>query len=78
MTLSQLCVLDVTAWIGLTDESTEGVWKWSADDSVAGYVNWDVDEPNGDATRNCVGVQGVERKWNDGRCNRGAEFFCQW
>ena len=32
-------------WIGVTDQETEGVWKWASGEEVT-YTNWTPNEPN--------------------------------
>ena len=53
--------------IGLSDEVTEGVWKW-LDGSLLSYPNWSRNEPNNQASgagEDYVAV-GIDGTWNDG------------
>ncbi|MBE0661891.1 MAG: HYR domain-containing protein [Bacteroidales bacterium] len=53
-------------WIGLTDEETEGVWKWVTGEPFA-YSNWHAGEPNnlgGEDYVNYYNIGGNIR-WND-------------
>ena len=46
------------AWIGGTDEASEGNWKWITEESW-GYQNWDNGEPNGGQDENHLSVWGA-------------------
>jgi len=64
------------AWIGGTDEGSEGNWKWITGESW-GYQNWDDEEPNGGQNENHLNVWGTSTgenqaggdlgTWNDFR-----------
>ncbi|KAL6467122.1 hypothetical protein MHYP_G00249260 [Metynnis hypsauchen] len=60
-----------TAWIGLTDRETEGVWKW-VDGSALTTKFWGHSEPNSNAgDEDCV----VTGEWPD-PVNNWADYPC--
>ncbi|KAL7855947.1 hypothetical protein AOLI_G00195510 [Acnodon oligacanthus] len=63
-----------TAWIGLTDSETEGVWKW-VDGSALTARFWASGEPNSNAgDEDCV-VTG--QKWADYPCSTRFMWICE-
>lgn len=63
-------------WLGGTDESSEGNWKWITGEPW-GYTNWDTDngEPNGGTEENCLEYTDGEEKWNDESCTTQRNCF---
>ena len=58
------------AWIGGTDERSQGVWEWT-DGSPWGYENWrKPSEPNNlFGNEDCTIIWGRTGKWFDVRCD---------
>ena len=54
--------------IGLTDAAVEGELEWS-DGTILDYTNWDTNEPQNDATKNCVVMAfGGDARWEMADC----------
>ena len=61
---------DIESWIGLSDEGSEGSWKWS-NGSSSTHTNWYSGEPAGGRTENCVIVADfTSYTWIDVPCSR--------
>ena len=59
------------AFIGLTDRTKEGKFRWS-DGTTPRYTNWAPGEPNDAKTvggEDCVVINWKGGKWNDVKCN---------
>jgi GH25 family lysozyme M1 (1,4-beta-N-acetylmuramidase)/predicted small integral membrane protein len=69
------------AWIGLTDEQTEGVWKWVTGESVV-YTNWSTYEPNNCCGGEDYGEMCSDGYWNDNGGPRDYNltryYVCEW
>ncbi|XP_036438821.1 C-type lectin domain family 4 member M-like [Colossoma macropomum] len=63
-----------TAWIGLTDSETEGVWKW-VDGSALTTKFWASGDPNSHlGDEDCVVTA---MKWADFPCNHRFVWICE-
>ncbi|KAF7686718.1 CD209 antigen-like protein E [Silurus meridionalis] len=70
----------IEAWIGLTDNEKEGVWRWvDGSQLTTGY--WWITEPNNNGgNENCVttGYRHINiTTWNDESCNSRMSWICE-
>ncbi|MEK7253475.1 MAG: lectin-like protein, partial [Bacteroidota bacterium] len=52
------------AWLGLTDEVTEGTFAWANGETFS-YTNWETGEPNDSGGEDYGSMYTVTGKWND-------------
>jgi hypothetical protein len=67
-----------TAWLGGTDESTEGTWTW--DGVGMTYTNWRAGEPNNGngSGENCMIIESDRGgTWDDRPCSDTTSYICQ-
>ena len=57
-------------WIGLSDNASEGTWRWMESHQTANYTNWWPGEPDGGGSGNCVfkSVNPAYMGWADYPC----------
>ncbi|XP_020635055.3 hepatic lectin [Pogona vitticeps] len=64
-------------WIGLSDENTEGDWRWiDGTNYTKGFKNWKTGEPNDQSGEDCATMDSVGQ-WNDLKCNTKALYVCE-
>ena len=71
-------------WIGLTDEETEGIWKWSDGSILAGFQKWHESQPSGIPLKNCSGIRmgsfllrNNDAEWHDNECEDRRGYICE-
>ena len=73
------CAWDDAAWVGATDEDTEGVWLWN-DGSIFNEdtFDWSDGEPNNwDDDEGCAGLYPNWLTFNDQNCEfESSQFIC--
>uniref|UniRef100_A0A674P5V1 C-type lectin domain-containing protein n=1 Tax=Takifugu rubripes TaxID=31033 RepID=A0A674P5V1_TAKRU len=65
-------------WIGLTDVTNEGSWKW-VDGTAMSTSYWSSKEPNGGKGENCGDIKNfnAEKSWNDESCSLSLLWICE-
>jgi hypothetical protein len=65
------------AWIGFTDDGTEGAWYWT-DFSSADFTAWTAAEPNNTGgIEHCAVMQAEGPTWNDTECAWEEPYVCR-
>ncbi|XP_053383498.1 perlucin-like [Mercenaria mercenaria] len=68
-------------WIGGSDLSVEGEWKWWTTKEALSYTNWLPSEPsNGAGNENCMSLKRISNGtvgWNDYRCSVATYYICE-
>ncbi|XP_072020680.1 macrophage mannose receptor 1-like isoform X2 [Amphiura filiformis] len=77
---TQLKSLDYNLWIGLSDITSNGQFRW-ADGATVDFTHWGSGEPNeASGKEDCVEMMSDENRlgeWNDVACNKPNGFICQ-
>ena len=75
---------DADYWIGLTDEETEGSWKWSGGSILEGFQKWHQSQPTGNIWQNCGGIRmgsfwpgNFDAEWHDRSCEELRGYICE-
>jgi len=65
-----------SGWIGLTDEVTEGVWRWVTGETYS-YTSWNPGEPNNAGNEDYIQFVGAGR-WNDLPNNQALPYVLEF
>ena len=63
------------AWIDGSDIAQEGVFK-DSDGNNLSYLNFNIGEPNGGGSENCLAIWEGGQSWADLGCERIEEYVC--
>uniref|UniRef100_A0A3Q1J068 C-type lectin domain-containing protein n=1 Tax=Anabas testudineus TaxID=64144 RepID=A0A3Q1J068_ANATE len=66
-------------WIGLTDEQTEGTWRWVDGTVLTTPSFWAESEPNNKGDEDCAEIRHYDSQnsWNDASCNIRKYWICE-
>ena len=69
-------------WLGARDVAEEGVWRWTRDNSLLSYTNWNSGEPNNapdvdTLEEDCLALLADRSVWNDLPCSGDHKLICQ-
>ncbi|XP_039369797.1 F-box/LRR-repeat protein 12 isoform X3 [Mauremys reevesii] len=65
-------------WIGLSDENSEGEWKWiDGSDSTTGFTYWKEGEPNNSGQNEDCAHVWTYGEWNDVHCTYECYYICE-
>ncbi|XP_045173704.2 perlucin-like protein [Mercenaria mercenaria] len=57
------------AWIGLTDQTHEGIYQWYGTNTSPTFSDWGPGQPDNLGNEDCVGIwAAIDYKWNDFQC----------
>ncbi|MDB4780254.1 hypothetical protein OAG46_00490, partial [Planctomycetota bacterium] len=59
-----MSTFNTNAWIGFTDEASEGTWTWTSGE-IPGFTNWSAGEPNNLGNEDHAHLIVSTGKWND-------------
>ncbi|XP_038596410.1 CD209 antigen-like protein B isoform X2 [Tachyglossus aculeatus] len=62
------------AWIGLSDQRTEGLWHW-VDGMALTLQFWEIGEPNNAGNEDCAEM--TNGRWNDVTCQKESLWICE-
>ncbi|XP_063399303.1 perlucin-like protein [Mytilus trossulus] len=67
----------IAYWIGLSD-LVEGEFRWTSDQEVVSYKNFDHGQPNNlRGNQNCVYLDYNAGKWDDATCGNNHKYICE-
>ncbi|XP_045194370.1 perlucin-like protein [Mercenaria mercenaria] len=65
-------------WMGMTDETTEGIWKWYGTDKNVEYFDWGPSEPQNAHNEDCaVFGDTIDYTWADVQCATNRKALCE-
>ena len=65
--------------LDLTDEGSEGAWRWFSDVTEVTWEAWLSGEPNGNETENCAALytRNGGKSWVDVNCRHNFAIICE-
>ncbi|MCP4640404.1 MAG: C-type lectin domain-containing protein [bacterium] len=67
-----------SAWIGASDDETEGAWLWVENEGYV-YTNWSGGTPsNGEWNYDCAAISQTDGTWSDEICGERRTFICEF
>ena len=68
---------NIRYWIGISDQETEGTFKYVSDSSVVGFISWGNGQPNDKWPKlDCTAFK--NEKWNTANCgSKKFPYICQ-
>ena len=65
------------AWIGLTDDTQEGNWRWNNGD-IARITDWGSNQPDGGMLESCTIMNVSDTyRWHDQPCSSINDYVCE-
>ncbi|XP_027879817.1 C-type lectin galactose-binding isoform-like [Xiphophorus couchianus] len=61
-------------WLGLYRDDDTSPWKWSKQDKIATFFNWDFNEP--DSNQHCAYKVSFTNEWRNDGCDQRHMFMC--